>query len=83
MKIEIVGDNCAACHATVIAFQKATAKIDSTTELCPINDIINILKRGIVQMPAIIIDGKTISTGQHYNTLEAQKLIESYIKQQQ
>lgn len=75
MKIQIVGDCCSSCHHTHGAIEKAAAEIGGNIEVEHVNDIVKVLQLGVLQTPAIIINGKLVSSGQHYSVEQAKKLI--------
>lgn len=75
MKIEVAGNCCAACHATYEAIKQAAHEIDDRIEVVHIEDIMQILKRGIVQTPAVFIDGKQICSGKHLSKEKAKEMI--------
>lgn len=75
MKIEVVGNCCASCHSTYNAIRQAAADIDCHIEVIHVESIADILRLGVVQMPTVIVDGRTISAGQHYTKADAASLI--------
>lgn len=44
-------------------------------EVVHIENIADILRFGVIQMPTVIIDGKQVSAGQHYTKEEARTLL--------
>lgn len=81
MKIEIAGNCCSSCHATYHAISEAAKEIGEGIEVEHIEDIREILRLGVIQMPAVIIDGKQVSAGKHYSKEEARTLLLSHLNQ--
>lgn len=80
MTIQVIGDCCASCHATYETIKKVAEKIDRSIEVEHVEDITKILQMGVIQMPTVIIEGKTVSSGKHLSEKEAETLINSYLK---
>lgn len=79
MKIEVIGNCCASCHATFNIIKKTAAEIDTNIEVVHIENIAEILRRGVIQMPTVVIDGITISSGVHYTHEQARQLILNHL----
>lgn len=75
MKIEVVGNCCSSCHATYHAIKEAASEMGEGIEVVHIENIADILRFGVIQMPTVIIDGKQVSAGQHYTKEEARTLL--------
>ena len=80
MKIEVLGNCCATCHAEFEKIKKAAAEIDAAIEVEQVGDIMLILQYKVLQTPAVVIDGQVVSVGHHLSLQEAKDLIESHIK---
>jgi len=75
MKIKTLGACCAACNATFENVKKAVAEIDTTIEVEQISNVVEILKYGVMQIPAVVIDDVVACVGKDLNFEEAKKLI--------
>ena len=63
MKIEILGTGCAKCEALVGNAKAAADKLGIAYELCKVTDLNEIMKRGVMMTPALVIDGKVEVSG--------------------
>ena len=75
MKIKTLGACCAACNATFENMKKAAAKIDTNIEVVQESNVLEILKYGVMQIPAVVIDEVVVSVGKDLNFEEAKKII--------
>lgn len=76
-KIEIFGKGCARCKQTekIVRMVLEELNIDATVE--KVEDIAEIIARGVVSTPAIAVDGKIVLSGKIPTLEEAKKLIQS------
>jgi small redox-active disulfide protein 2 len=63
MKIEVLGPGCPKCHNTEENVKKALSELNKTAEVLKVTDINAIIEKGIMQTPALIIDGKIVIQG--------------------
>ena len=75
MKIKTLGACCAACNATFENIKKAAAEIDGNIEVVQESNVLEIIKYGVMQIPAVVIDEIVVSVGKDLNFKEAKKLI--------
>lgn len=73
MKIEILGTGCSKCKALEEATKQALVKIGGFHELKKVEDIVEIMNYGVMSTPALVVDGKVLSTGK---TLTPDQIIE-------
>jgi small redox-active disulfide protein 2 len=73
MKIEILGTGCTKCKALEEAAKQAIAKIGGFHEVKKVEDIVEIMNYGVMSTPALVVDGKVLSTGK---TLTPDQIIE-------
>jgi small redox-active disulfide protein 2 len=76
MKIEVLGTGCPKCNATTENVKKALAELDQTAELVKITDIKEMIERGIMSTPAVMIDGKLMVMGKTPNVEQIKQWIE-------
>jgi len=57
MKIEVLGTGCPKCNALEAATKTAAEKLGITYELEHVKDITEIMNRGVMMTPALMIDG--------------------------
>ena len=63
MKIEVCGPGCKRCHSTLKNVQDAVAELKVNAEVVYITDIKEMMARGVMFTPVVIIDGITKSSG--------------------
>lgn len=63
MKIEILGTGCAKCKALEEAAKQAVSKSGKFVQIEKVEDIMKIMEYGVMSTPALVIDGKVVSTG--------------------
>jgi len=63
MKIEILGSGCPKCKQLEANARKAIDEIKKKAEIVKVTDINEIINRGVMATPAIIIDGKLKASG--------------------
>ena len=63
MKIEVLGPGCPKCANTEANVKKALLELNKTAEVIKVTDINTMIERGVIQTPALIIDGKIIMQG--------------------
>jgi small redox-active disulfide protein 2 len=63
MKIEILGSGCARCKQLEANVKKALEETKKKAEIIKVTDIDEIISRGVMATPAIVIDGKVKAFG--------------------
>lgn len=63
MKIEVLGMGCLKCANVEENVKKALLELDKTAEVLKVTDMNAIIEKGVMQTPALIIDGKIITQG--------------------
>lgn len=74
MKIEILGPGCAKCRATEKIVKKAVEELGIQAEVVKIEDLQDIINRGVMLTPAVVVDGVLKIEG-HKPTIEEIKNI--------
>ena len=62
-KIEVLGSGCAKCQKTAELIEQWLAAAGIEAELVKVEDIGEIVQRGIMMTPAVLIDGQTKCAG--------------------
>lgn len=75
MKIEILGPGCPKCKALFQNTEKAVKDLNLQTEIVKIEDIEKIVEAGVMMTPALVVDGKIISTGKILSVDEIKKIL--------
>lgn len=63
MKIEVLGSGCPSCHKLFELTKRAAKELNLREEVEYVTDIRKIIAMGVMQMPVLAIDGKTVMTG--------------------
>lgn len=75
MKIEILGTSCAKCKSLAKNVEKAVSETGIRAEVIKVDSIQEIMSKGIMMIPALIIDGETKSIGKALSVEEIKKLL--------
>ena len=75
MKIEILGVGCPKCKATEKNVRKAVEELGIQAEIIKIEDLQEIVNRGVMMTPAVFIDGKAKIVGHIPSPNEIKKLL--------
>lgn len=75
MKIEILGTGCPKCKALADAVTKAVADLSLQAEVVKVTDIDEIVNRGVMLTPALVVDGEIVAVGKIPPTEELKKLL--------
>jgi len=65
MKIEVLGSGCAKCMSVEKNVKKALAELAVQAEVEKVTDIQQIIQRGVMSTPALVIDGKVVFQGKN------------------
>ncbi len=63
MKIEILGTGCAKCATLEKVTKEAVAKSGKFAQILKVEDIMKIMEYQVLSTPALVIDGKVVSSG--------------------
>ena len=74
MKIEVLGTGCAKCRATEKNVRKAVEELGIQADVVKVEDLQDIIDRGVMMTPAVVIDGEVKISG-HQPTVEEIKKI--------
>lgn len=74
MKIEVLSTGCRRCHTLYENAQTALDASGKSGEVIKIEEIAVLLKHGIVNPPALLIDGKLMASGKLLSVDEIQRL---------
>lgn len=76
MKIEILGTGCPKCKKVAENVEKAVKELGIEAEIAKVQEINEIMKRGVMLTPALAIEGEVKSSGKIPSTDEIKKWIE-------
>lgn len=74
--VKVLGGGCASCHALEEAAKAALTELGLPDEVGHITDFAQIAACGVMQTPALMVDGKVVSSGRVLTKEEAKALIE-------
>ena len=75
MKIEIVGTGCPKCKATGKIVKQAVDELKADVEIVKIEDLQEIVDRGVMMTPAVFVDGEVKIIGYIPSADEIKKLL--------
>ena len=75
MKIEVLGTGCPKCMSMEQNVKKAIAELAVDADVEKVADIQQIIQRGVMSTPALVIDGKVVLQGKNPTVDQLKHLI--------
>ena len=75
MKIEILGTGCPKCKATEKIVRKAVEELGIKADIVKVEDLQQIIDRGVMMTPAVFVDGEAKIVGHIPSPEEIKKLL--------
>ena len=75
MKIEILGTGCAKCRATEKIVKRVVEELGIQAEVVKVEDLQDIINRGVMMTPAVVVDGEVKIVGHQPTVEEIKKII--------
>ncbi len=75
MKIEILGTGCAKCKTLEEVTKQAVAKIGGFHSVLKVEDVVEIMNYGVMNTPALVVDGVVKSSGKVLSVEEVVNLL--------
>ena len=75
MEIKVLGTGCSKCKATFETVNKVVKENNINAKVTKVEDIIEIMKYNVLNMPAIVIDGKVVLSGKTPGEKEIKNLL--------
>ena len=75
MKIEVLGPGCAKCETLALNVQQAVDRVGVDCEIVKVTDITEIMKRGVMMTPGLVVDGEVKASGKSLTVEDIIKLI--------
>jgi small redox-active disulfide protein 2 len=75
MKIEILGTGCTKCNMLYEAAKAAVADTGVEAEVTHVTELAEVMKRGVMTTPALMIDGRLRSAGRVLKPGEIAKML--------
>ena len=63
MNIKVIGTGCEKCDALYKNVQNAIKELDIDAEIEKVEDLIDIVKLGVMTSPSLMVDGKLVISG--------------------
>lgn len=79
MRMEILGTGCAKCRALEENTRTAAENLGLEFEIEKVTSLAEIVRRGVMMTPALIVDGDLLSMGKALSPAEAEKLLSSRV----
>jgi small redox-active disulfide protein 2 len=76
MKIEILGTSCPKCRTTEKIVRKAVEELGIKAEIVKIEDLQQIIDKGVMMTPAVFIDGEVKIVGRIPSPDEIKKILQ-------
>jgi small redox-active disulfide protein 2 len=76
VRIEVLGTGCPKCKAAVVNAQKAVAELGIQAEVVKVDDLMEIVSRGVMMTPAVVIDGQIKAVGKTPTVDEIKKWLQ-------
>jgi len=75
MRIEILGTGCSKCRSLTALVERVVKETGVTAEVVKVEDIAEIVKRGVLSTPVLVIDGEIKLVGRTASADEIKKWI--------
>ena len=79
--IFVLGGGCAKCNELEASVRAALAELGRQEEVGHVTDFVQIAALGVMTTPALLVDGKVLSSGRVLNKEEAKALLEQALGQ--
>ena len=76
MNIKVIGSGCDKCDKVYALVQEAVDELALDAEIEKVEDLIEIVKLGVMSAPSIMIDGKVVISGQVPTKEKIKKILE-------
>lgn len=75
MEIKVLGTGCAGCKALYETVKQVVAETGIAAEVIKEEDLLMIMNYNVMSLPALVIDGKVVSTGKRLSAAEVRALL--------
>ena len=75
MDIRVLGTGCPKCRALEKVTNEAVAETGLDATVSKVEDIVEIMKMGVMTTPALVVDGKVVVKGKVPSVKELKKLL--------
>ena len=78
MKIKVLGEGCEKCSQLYENTKEAVTELGIDAEIEKIEDLIEIVKLGVLSAPSLMVDGEILVSGQTTSVKRIKKLLQKY-----
>lgn len=75
MKIQVIGTGCEKCDTLFANVKDAVRELGIEAEIEKVEDLLEIVKLGVMTSPSLMVDGKLVVSGQVAKTKEIVALL--------
>lgn len=75
MEIKVLGTGCASCKALYDTVNKAVEELAMEATAIKEEDMMKIMAYNVLRLPALVIDGKVVSSGKKLSISEVKELL--------
>ncbi len=76
MRIEILGGGCSKCKATEKIIRQVVEELGKEVEIVKVEDLQEIVNRGVMVTPAVVVNGEVKITGRVASAKEIKKILQ-------
>ncbi len=76
MKIEVLGPGCPRCQSLEANVKEALSQLGMEAEVEKVTEMGQIVARGVMSTPGVVIDGKVVSAGKMLSVDEVKAILE-------
>jgi len=75
MKIKVLGSGCPNCKVLEANTKKALDEMKKKASVEKVTDMVKIIEYGVMSTPALVVDGKVVSSGRVLSPEEIKKFL--------
>ena len=75
MRIEVLGSGCAKCKRQAQVAERVVKELGLEAEVVKVEDISDIIERGVMMTPALSIDGELKASGRIVDAAELKRML--------
>jgi len=76
MEILVIGGGCSDCDKLYDETAAAVAELGLDVEIGKVTDLVEMVKLGVMSVPALMVDGKVLSAGRVLSREKVKKLLQ-------
>ena len=79
MNIKVLGEGCDKCDQLYENVKEAVAELGLNAELEKVENLLDIVRLGVMTAPSMMVDGKLVISGQVATTKNIVKILKKYM----